>query len=79
MAPATPARRATVINFYEITNNFYADQMNNPFQTLASGTARPIRASASTSNRVRAMTATYIEDCATGRGRVRYPRARRTS
>lgn len=24
----------TVINFYEITNNFYADQMNNQFQNI---------------------------------------------
>lgn len=31
------APRATqngVMNFYEVTNNFYADQMNNQFQTI---------------------------------------------
>ncbi|CAG9174780.1 hypothetical protein LMG23992_02784 [Cupriavidus laharis] len=25
---------ATVINFYETSNNFYADQINNPFQAV---------------------------------------------
>lgn len=32
--PASPSPLGSVINFYEITNNFYADQMNNQFQNI---------------------------------------------
>ncbi len=32
-----------MINFYEITNNFYADQINNPFQTLDVRNRAPAR------------------------------------
>ncbi|WP_432257726.1 hypothetical protein [Cupriavidus sp. TMH.W2] len=32
--PSSPLPLGSVINFYEITNNFYADQMNNQFQNI---------------------------------------------
>ncbi|WP_454742102.1 hypothetical protein [Cupriavidus necator] len=32
--PSSPLPLGTVINFYEINYSFYADQMNNQFQSI---------------------------------------------